>query len=224
MSDKKKLVIVKNSMNDKGSEAYLRQIRKQWRESFQEDINLITYCIDDQSVLEDVMMENQDGKFLLLNPTNLYIPMHMQSRNAEKDQTAMYVVDSIRRLYSTDFNKILVIGKGVVGKKIFEELCIKTGYMVAMCGSKPYLSEEFTGQFDVIVNAISYESGLELYVDCSTFFDVSGNYEKLYKAIPVEDNGVLKFAHIEPSIKNFVGMREIGRNTVWHMLNSVKGE
>jgi hypothetical protein len=208
--NKKDLIIIENSHNDKGSKYYLNQIRKQWRESFQDSINLIVYTIDSQAVLEEVLLLNSTAKVLLLTPTELCIPSHMEHRNAEQNQTAKWVVEQIRSDNDgyQETTEILLIGKGRINQYIFNELCIKDGYCVTMYGSKfkPYkIASHWGKDFDIIVNAISQDSETKLKVDWSEVYDCSGN-----------------FVRLEGYDNNITTMKEIGIATTLMLLNDVK--
>lgn len=219
--DKKNLVIVKNSNNDNGSQLYLNQIRKQWKENYQDSINLITYTIDDQEVLLDVMFDHPNAKFLLLTPTNLVFPEHMQSRNAEQNQTANYVVDVIKQLYTQENTPILVLGgiDGNVSSEIATQL-MKEKYGVMLSGSRLNMACELTQNFEVVINCIPQDKQIEIHLCCNMLFDVSGNLIKKDKPILINyagDNG-----YIPSVVENEYGIREIGKMTVWRLLEEVK--
>ena len=209
-TNKKDLIIIESPQNDKGSKYYLNQIRKQWRESFQDSINLIVYTIESQDVLEEILLLNSNAKVLLLTPTNLCIPSHMEHRNAEQNQTAKWVVEQIRNDNEgyQETTEILLIGKGRINQYIFNELCIKDGYCVTMYGSKfepSHVSSRWGKDFDIIVNAVSQNSETELRVDYSEVYDCSGNFVRLKGY----DN-------------NITTMKEIGIATTLMLLNDVK--
>ena len=209
-TNKKDLIIIESPQNDKGSKYYLNQIRKQWRESFQDSINLIVYTIDSQEVLDEVLFLNSTAKVLLLTPTDLHIPFHLEHRNAEQNQTAKWVVEQIRNDNEEcqGISEILLVGKGRVNQYIFNELCLKDGYCVTMYGSKfepSHVSSRWGKDFDIIVNAISQNSETELKVDYAKVYDCSGNF----KTIQGYDN-------------NITTMKEIGIATTLMLLNDVK--
>ena len=207
-TNKKDLIIIESPKNDRGSKYYLNQIRKQWRESFQDSINLIVYTIESQDVLEEILLLNSNAKVLLLTPTNLCIPSHMEHRNAEQNQTAKWVVEQIRKESDElqSVTEILLVGKGRVSQEIFKELCLNDGYCVTMYGSRfrPEKCRSNYGEdFDVIVNAVSQEAGTWLNTEYASVYDVSGTF------ISVRHNYITT-------------MKQIGIATTLMLLNDVK--
>lgn len=208
---KKDLVVVESPLNDKGSKLYLNAIKREWRENYKDEVNLIIYTIENQDVLEEAMFLNPNAKVLVLTPSNLSIPTHLQHRNAEQNQTARYVVDVIREegkwLNAQSISEILLIGKGRINQYIFNELCLKDGYCVAMYGSKfkpEKVSPKYGNNFDIIVNAVSHGSETRLNTDYCTVFDISGNFVKK-----------------EYDQNNITTMKEIGKATVKMLFNDV---
>lgn len=206
--NKKDLIIIENSQNDKGSKYYLNQIRKQWRESFQDSINLIVYSIDSQAVLEEVLLLNSTAKVLLLTPTDLCIPSHMEHRNAEQNQTAKWVVEQIRDEDDglQSITEILLVGKGRISQEIFKELCLNDGYCVTMYGSKfrpDRAGGNYGNNFDIVVNAVSQGAGTWLEAEYATVYDVSGTFTNT-------------------RLNNIITMKEIGIATTLMLLNDIK--
>ena len=207
-TNKKDLIIIESPQNDNGSKYYLNQIRKQWRESFQDSINLIVYTIDSQEVLDEVLFLNSTAKVLLLTPTNLHIPSHLEHRNAEQNQTAKWVVEQIRDENDglQSVTEILLVGKGRVNQEIFKELCLNDGYCVTMYGSRfrPERCRVNWGKdFDIIINAVGQNVETWLDTEFASVYDVSGTF-------------------LKTRLNRITTMKEIGIATTLMLLNDVK--
>lgn len=219
----KVLTLITHDNNDKASHSYIKRIQRTIDNDKLPILLNKRHC-KTQSDLE-YFLENSDGKVLLLTPTNLKLHKNDQDRNAEQHQTAMYVVDEIRKNYENQLTKILIVGKGVVGKKIFEELCIKSGYCCTMHGRDFKMYSDFSSQFDIVINAVSQDTKTELFVNCDCLFDISGNFTPIGKEVNLGQcprSGHVEYAYVDSKVKDEYSIRDIGKQTVYRLLEEVK--
>lgn len=220
---KKKLIIVRNELNDKGSEAYIKQIKRQRNNNFSDEIDIMEFTIDHQEIFEDVLGDYPQAKVLLIEPTTLTFPIHLNNRNVEQDQTAHVVVNMIKGRFNTDTTKILLIGsRGNVGRVIFNELHFNHGYCVTpVCSTCQYSVEEISKYFDIVINTSSQNSDVEYFVDCCELYDVAGNFKYGHENIEVEIGNRMRYAKVESFVEEEHTVGEIGEISVNTMLQTV---
>ena len=166
----KNLIIISSPGNNSGSFSYVKKIRKIQKEQFQ-DLEIIESKCKTQEDLVMVLNSYQ-GQVLILRPSTLILPHEFRSRNAEQYQVVDVIMSHmIHERKNTD--KILLLGFGNVGKRVFEELS-EMKYCVTVARSNTYMDDAFVNQFDMIINCSSGANVGWFYG--SVVLDVAGNW------------------------------------------------
>ena len=167
----KRLMIIKSPGNNSGSDKYAKKIERLAADY--DELVVDVHTVDTQVELK-TLLSVKDGDFILLTPTSLHAPHTYSSRNAEKFQ----VVDAAMTYMlpeKKNVDKILLLGYGNVGKRLFEEL-IYNKYCVTVARSNNMLDTDFINKFSVVINCSNEESKVSYYYG-GTVLDLASNWK-----------------------------------------------
>lgn len=170
--NKKTLIIIKSPLNDLGSQSYLNKIKSVKNESYSDKLNILEYECSSQDTFDDVLANTSD-KVLLLDPHNFKVMGIDKHRMVEDNQTAKVVVDMICQINDRTKDEILVIGDGIIGSPIINDLR-KEKYCVTVNTSKFIPYKGYYSRFDTIVNCV--KNGVVTTIDNNRgiVYDVCG--------------------------------------------------
>jgi hypothetical protein len=164
-------MIIKSPGNNAGSAQYASKIERLAKEI--DGLVVDVHEVHTQPELKE-LISTKEGKFILLTPSTLQVPYTYSLRSAEKFQ----VVDAAMTYMlpeSKNVDKILLLGFGEVGKRLFEELNYNK-YCVTVARSNHMLDTDFVNQFDLIINCTNEESKVGYYYG-GTVIDIAGNWK-----------------------------------------------
>jgi len=216
------LTIITHQSNNASSSSYINRIEHTISKLKLPILLNLKEC-KTQSDLE-YFLQFVDGKVLIMQPSPLKLHKNDQYRNAEKNQVCDVVVNDLLSKLSTSqyinpyTDKILIMGRGSVGRDILNKLAYENNYCVSITGSQPFISQEYLNQFKVLINCTS--SGIKLPLAFSGLvYDVANNYEtKTVRKIM----GGIEY-DVKPSNVEIISCGNIGKLTAEMMLRDVCG-
>ena len=210
----KKLMIIKSPGNNSGSSQYANKIKRLAADY--DEVRVDVHTVDSQEELKE-LLSVKDGKFILLTPSNLHVPHTYSLRNAEKFQVVNAVM-SFMLPETKNIDKILILGFGSVGKRLFEELSYNK-YCVTVARSNHMLDTDFINKFTLIINCTNEESVVTHYYG-GNVLDVSGNW-KTAERIDKEIVNNIPVRILRTPQTNIITCGSIGSATTKILLESV---